>query len=116
MVLTNDNTWLIDSGASRHMTDLINHLTYFVEKETHLHVVLGDDSRYNVRGIGTSTFQLDSNMQLQLEEVLYVSGMKRNLVSISALEDKGYKIIFLEGRVLAWHKDSHISYSKVICV
>jgi hypothetical protein len=55
-------------------------------------------------------------MQLQLEEVLYVSGMKRNLVSISALEDKGYKITFLEGRVLAWHKDSHISSAKVIGV
>jgi hypothetical protein len=32
------------------------------------------------------------------------------------LEDKGYKITFLEGRVLAWHKDSHISSSKVIGV
>jgi hypothetical protein len=116
MVPINDNTWLIDSGASRHMTGLRNHLTHFVEKETHLHVVLGDDARYNVRGVGTSTFQLDSNIKLKLEEVLYVPGMKRKLVSISALEDKGYKITFSEGRVLAWHKDSHISSSKVIGV
>jgi hypothetical protein len=54
MVPTNDNTWLIDSGASRHMTSLRDHLTHFVEKETHLHV-LGFDARYNVRGVGTST-------------------------------------------------------------
>jgi hypothetical protein len=53
-------------------------------------------------------------MQLKLEEVLYVPKMKRNLVSILALEDKGYKITFSEGRVLSWHKDSHIIYSKVI--
>jgi hypothetical protein len=72
MVPINDNTWLIDSGASRHMTGIRNHLSHFVEKETHLHVVLGDDARYNVRGVGTSTFQLDSEMQLKLEEVLYV--------------------------------------------
>jgi hypothetical protein len=116
MVPTNDNTWLIESGASKHMTGLRNHLTHFVEKETHLHVVLGDDARYNVRGIGTSTFQLDSDMQLQLKEVLYVPGMKGNLVSISALEYKGYKITFLGGRVLAWHKDSHVSSAKVIGV
>jgi hypothetical protein len=32
MVPINDNTWLIDSGASRHMTGLRNHLTHFVEK------------------------------------------------------------------------------------
>ena len=66
MVPTNDNTWLIDSGASRHMVGLRDHLTIFVEKETHLHVVLGDDAKYNVRGVGTSIFQLDSDMQLKL--------------------------------------------------
>ena len=114
MVPTDNDIWLIDSGASRHMTGLRDHLTHFIEKETHLHVVHGDDARYNVREVGTSTFQLDSNMQLKLEEVLYVPVMKRNLVSISAFEDKGYKITFSEGRVLAWHKDSHISSSKVI--
>ena len=61
MVPTNDNTWLIDSGASRHMIGLRVHLTHFFDKETHLHV-LGDDARYTIRGVGTSTFQLDSNM------------------------------------------------------
>jgi hypothetical protein len=69
MVPTNDDTWLIDSGASRHMIGFRNHLTNLVEKETNLHVVLGDDARYNVKGVGTSTFQLDSDMQLQLSEV-----------------------------------------------
>ena len=82
-----NDIWLIDSGASRHMTGFRDQLTNFVKKERHLHVVLGDDAIYNVKGVGTSTFQLDSNMQLQLSEVLYVPGMKRNLVSISPLED-----------------------------
>jgi hypothetical protein len=36
-------------------------------------------------------------------------GLKRNLVSISTIEDKGYKVIFYEGKVLAWHKDSHMN-------
>jgi hypothetical protein len=116
MVPTNYNTWLIDCGASKHMADFRDHLTNFVEKETHLHVVLGDDDRYNVKGVGNSTFQLDSDMQLQLNEVLYVLGMKRNLISIFSLEDKGYKVTFSEGRVIAWHKVSHINYSKVVGV
>jgi hypothetical protein len=116
MVPTNDDTWLIDSGASRHMTDFIYHLTNLVEKETNIHVVLGDDARYKVKWVGTSTFQLDSHMYIQLSEVLYVPGMKRNLVSISSLEEKGYKVTFFEGRALAWHKDSHINSTKVIGV
>jgi hypothetical protein len=116
MVPTNDDTWLIDSGASRHMTGFRDHLTNIVEKDTNVHVVLGDDARYNVKGVGTSTFQLDFDMHLHLSEVLYVPGMKRNLVSISALEDKGYKVTFSEGKFLACHKDSHINSAKVIGV
>jgi hypothetical protein len=116
VVPTNDDTWLIDNGASRHMTGFRDHLTNLVEKETNLHVVLEDDARYNVKRVGTYTFQLDSDMQLQLSEVLYVPGMKRNLVSISSLEDKGYKVTISEGRVLAWHKESHINSAKFIGV
>jgi hypothetical protein len=42
--------------------------------------------------------------------------MKRNLVSISALEDKSYKVTFPEGKFLVWHKESHINSSTVIGV
>jgi hypothetical protein len=94
MVPTNDDTWLFDSGASRNMSGFRDHLTNLVEKETNIHVVLGNDAIYNVKGAGTYTFQLDSDMHLQLSEVLYVPGMKRNLVSIYALEEKGYKVTF----------------------
>jgi hypothetical protein len=84
-VRTNNDIWLIDSGASRHMTGYRDHMTDLVEKETNIHVVLGDNAKYNVKRVGTSTFPLDSNIPLQLSEVLYVPGMKRNLVSIFAL-------------------------------
>jgi transposase InsO family protein len=42
--------------------------------------------------------------------------MKRNRVSVSSLEDKGYKVTFSKGKVLAWHKNSHINSSRVIGV
>jgi hypothetical protein len=42
--------------------------------------------------------------------------MKRNLVSVSALEDKGYEVTFSEGKVLAWHKNSHMDSTRVIGV
>ena len=40
--------------------------------------------------------------------------MKRNIVSISDLEDKGYKVLFSDGKVLAWHKNSSMDTTKVI--
>lgn len=85
MVPTDNDIWLINSGAPRNMTIYRDDPTYIVEKETSLHVVLGDNPRYNVKGVGTSTFQLDSDIPLQLSEVLYVPGMKMNLVSIYSL-------------------------------
>jgi hypothetical protein len=83
MVCTNDNTWLIDSGASRHMTSLRNHLTHFVEKETHLHVVLGDDARYNVRGVGD-----DARYNVRGE-------YNKGLAGFSSLVEKGFRVHFL---------------------
>jgi hypothetical protein len=91
------------------MTGYRDHLTDLLEKESSLYVVLGDNARYTMKRVGTSTFQLDSDIPLQLSEVLYVPGMKRNLVSVSALEDKDYKVIFSEGKVLAWRKNSHVN-------
>jgi hypothetical protein len=46
------------------MTIFRDHLIDLVEKETNLHVVLGDNARYNVKGVGTSTFQLDFDTPL----------------------------------------------------
>jgi hypothetical protein len=116
MVPTDSDIWLIDSGASRHMTRYREHLTNLVEKESHLDVVLGDNVRYTVKAVGSSTFQLYSDIPLQLSEVLYVPRMKRNLVYVSTLEDKGCKVTFSEGKFLAWHKNSHMDYAWVIGV
>ena len=88
MVPTTSDTWLIDSGVSKHTTAYKENLSEVVEKESHLHVVLGDDANYTVKGFGSTSLQLESNDLLHLNDVVYVPGMKRNLVSISALEDK----------------------------
>lgn len=46
--------------------------------------------------------------------VLFVPGIKRNLVSISALEENGYRVIFMDGKVLAWPKNSTIKKGQTI--
>ena len=76
------------------MTRYKENLSEVVEKDFHLRVVLGDDANYTVKGSRATSLQLESNDTLHLSDVLYVPGMKRNIVSISALEDKGYKVAF----------------------
>jgi hypothetical protein len=46
-----NDIWLIESGAPRHMTDYRDHLSGLVDKETSLHVILGDNAKYNVKGV-----------------------------------------------------------------
>eukprot|EP00253_Pinus_taeda_P004465 PITA_04465 len=79
------------SGSSRHFTGYKEALSNLMEKETNLEIVLGDNSKYPVKGVGNVTLQLNQGNTIHLQEVLYVLDLKKNLVSILAMEDKGYK-------------------------
>ena len=69
-----------------------------------------------MKGVGSTSLHLDSGTPLHLSDVLFVLGIRRNLVSISSLENKGYKIAFSDGKVLAWNKNSRMDYARVISV
>jgi len=43
-----------------------------------------------------------------MKEVLYVPGLKKNLLSISALDKKGFRVAFIDGQVLMWPKGKSI--------
>jgi hypothetical protein len=57
-----------------------------------------------VNGIGTITFQRDSGKPFQLKYVLHVPGLKKNLVSVTMLEDRGYDVVFNDGKSFLQHK------------
>lgn len=110
---SNRYSWVIDSGASRHITGFKENLDSFIET-CREEVTIGDDTSYPIMGIGNCLIQLKSGITLQLSDVLYVPSIKQNLVSISALEDKGYRITFMEGKVLAWPKNSNLKQAYTI--
>jgi hypothetical protein len=109
-----DNMWIIDSGASRHMTGDQVRLSNLNEKKTSHKVELGDKNTYPVKGIGQASIKLESGNNVHLSNVLYVPGLEKNLVSISCLEDKGNRIAFVDGEVLSWSRDSSIENARVI--
>eukprot|EP00253_Pinus_taeda_P020214 PITA_20214 len=91
--------WLIDSNASRYFTGYKEALFHLIENEANLEIILGDNSTYPVKGVGNVTLQLNQGNTIHLQEVLYVHDLKKNLVSISAMEDKGYKMAFINGKL-----------------
>ena len=48
-------------------------------------------------GVGTVSFQRESLPPLAVSEVLYVPGLKKNLIYVSTIEDKGYEVTFRSG-------------------
>jgi len=58
-----------------------------------------------VKGVENVTLQLNEGNTIHLQEVLYVPNLKKNLVSISVMEDKGFNVAFIDGKVLVWNKN-----------
>ena len=98
----------MDSGASKDMTRYKYSLIYLVKKESRHKVNLGDDYQYPIKGVGETFYRLESGKHLNIKDVLYVPGLKKNLLSILGLEEKGFRVAFVDGQVLMWPKGNTI--------
>ena len=79
-------------------------------------VVLGDDTVTKAVGHGTITFHRESMSPMILRDVLYVPGLKKNLISVSMIEDRGIGVSFLDGHVRVFPKTAGPSVSYTIGV
>ncbi len=113
-ISSNEDTWLIDSGASKHMTGFKRVLIDLSERNISAQVELGNDAKYSVKGIGSASFELNYGESLRMSNILFVPGLKKNLISVSALEDKGYVVAFSDGKVLIWEKNSSMKSAVTI--
>ena len=59
-------------------------------------VKLRDDYQYPIKGSGEA-YKLDSRKSIKMKDVLFVPGLKKNLLSISALDAKGMRVAFVDG-------------------
>ena len=80
--------WIIDSGASKNMMGFKESFVRLSEHESPHKVKLGYDYQYPIKGSGESSYKLDSGKSLTMKEVLFGSGLKKNLLSILVLMQK----------------------------
>ena len=81
--------WYLDSGCSRHMTS-DESLFQKLDRKKSGNVSFGDNSKGVIRGIGI----MGNNSHTQIKNVLLVENLKFNLLSISQLYDKGFRVCF----------------------
>ena len=100
------NYFLIDSGASKHMTYRREWFSEFRPSSGET-VKLGNEGICNVEGIGKIFIERYVNGKWQpdyLENVLYVPKMKRNLFAVGSCTVKGYKVTFDDKQVYIENK------------
>jgi hypothetical protein len=88
------NAWYVDNGASRHRTSTRQLFSSMKKQGLGVHVELGDDAKYLVARVGTIPFQLESGNSLEFDDVLFVLGLRKNLLSVLVMEDQGFAVEF----------------------
>ena len=87
--------WYLDNGCSRHMTRDQSLFKVFKSKKGG-NVTFGDGSKSQIKGKGIiSLLGL-----LDIANVLYVKGLRVNLLSISQICDQDFMVLFSKGKCL----------------
>jgi hypothetical protein len=87
------DVWLIDSGASYHMTPHREWLSEY-EKYDGGDVFLGDDSTTKILGRGRVKLLLKDGRIRTLPGVLHIPKLSRTLISVSKMDDAGVDTVF----------------------
>jgi hypothetical protein len=94
---TNDiYAWFVDSGASVHMTCNKNWYANFKETRNGANIYLGDDRAHLIKGYGDIPVTLSNGTVHHIRNVVYVPGIKKNLISVSTITDQNLKVEFFK--------------------
>ena len=104
-----DLQWILDSGASQHMTANKQLLANYQEFDVPETVRLGDGHTVEAYGCGqvkiTVRISQSKDISTLLDKVLFVQKLACNLFSVRAVAQKGYIVQF--GHSCCWIKDSN---------
>ncbi|GAU50483.1 hypothetical protein TSUD_409690 [Trifolium subterraneum] len=83
--------WFLDTGCSNHMT---SHKEWLIDinPSKKSKVRFADDRTLHAEGMGKMVITRDDGKNVIMEDVLYVPGMKSNLLSIGQLIQKGFEV------------------------
>jgi hypothetical protein len=98
------------------MTGYEDSLSNLIHKDSPHKVKLGDDYQYPIKGVGEPSYKLNSGKPMKMKEVLYVLGLKKNLLSISSLDENGFRVAFIDGQVLMWPRGKTLDDAIVLMI
>lgn len=106
--------WLIDSGATSHMTPHRSNLFEYKKLKTGQQVSIADGKKLQVAGMGTAKLNGLNNSRIKMVEVLHIPGLDRRLLSVGRLAERGMKVEFQSSSCIIWSAKCAITSGKKI--
>lgn len=108
--------WIIDSGASHHMTSDRSFFDQFENKQCKL--CLADGKETNIVGVGEGNFtgfDKDGNVVVvKLVNVLFVPDLRHNLISVKRIVESGARVEFNADKCCIHKDDKIVLVAKVV--
>lgn len=96
---TSTVTWFLDSGATEHMTNDRSIFKTFNKLEKPVKIAIAEKGQTLIaRFSGDVAAFTSTGQRVIFQKILYVPELRQNLFSVRKIEEKGYKIIFFNGK------------------
>jgi hypothetical protein len=109
-MICDDDTWVLDTGASNHMTGTRSALSY-LDDGVRGSVRFGDGSCVEIRGIGSVVIEGRQHEHKVLSDVYYIPKLKSNIVSLGQLEEGGCDVRLKDGFLKVFDRECKLLIS-----
>ncbi|OWY92235.1 Integrase, catalytic core protein, partial [Phytophthora megakarya] len=106
--------WLIDSGATAHMTPHRDDLFEYSAMSKDMYVTIADGKKIRVAGTGSVRLTGIDAKSIRMVEVLYIPGLDRRLLSVGKLAERGMSVEFQRNSCVIWDKSKAVASGKKI--
>uniref|UniRef100_H3H572 Polyprotein n=2 Tax=Phytophthora ramorum TaxID=164328 RepID=H3H572_PHYRM len=106
--------WLIDSGATAHMTPHRNDLFEYKDLDSDVEVTIADGKKIRVVGTGSVRLTGIDGTRIKMIDVLFIPGLDRQLLSVSRLAERGMIVEFQKKSCTIWNKSKAIALGKKV--
>jgi len=96
-VTSDESCWVIDSGASIHVTPRKEFFTSYTLGDFRM-LKMGNDGVAKVIGVGDVCLETNAGVKLLLKDVKHALDVYLNLISVKKLHDEGFINYFCDGK------------------
>ena len=103
------SVWCLDSGCTGHMCNEKRRFLEFTKSDSELNLANNQSTR--ITGIGKVNISVDTGREkreVDLLKVFYVSDLRTNLLSVSAVTSRGYEVKFREKDAIVTDKNNQV--------